>query len=84
MQSLGGDWSEFHRKEWVSYRHLISLGEEGEILIEKSNYHTKVICTPKNGMPRLFKLVIHALREAGLSVDSYVYTKATDIVEVVV
>lgn len=82
MVTLKGGRPEFHIYGFVFHKYEISLGNEGEILVEKHNHHTEVTCVPTQGMPKLFKLVVTALRDAGLSVSAYVYTKTTDLVRV--
>lgn len=84
MESLGSGRPEFHQYGWVSYKHKIDLENEGEILIEKHQYHVEITCVPTQGMPKLFKLIVEALRDAGLSVGAYVYTKQTGHIKVTI
>ena len=82
MATLSGGRPEFHHYGHVNKKHVISLGNEGEIVVEKYNYHTEVTCVPTQGMPTLFGKVVKALRDAGIDVSSFVYTKETDLVRV--
>ena len=83
MITLKGGRPEFHpTRGFVFHKHLISLGEEGEIVVEKYNYHTEITCVPTAGIPKLFRLIVENLRDAGLDVSSFVYTKETDLVRV--
>lgn len=82
MATLKGGRPEFHNYGHTFRKHIISLGDEGGIVVEDFGYHTEVTCTPKSGVPRLFKAVVHALRDAGVNVNAFVYTKATDLVKV--
>jgi len=83
MKTLGGFLPTFHPYGWPFDKFLIDLRRgDGEIIIERYAYHVEVTCAPKNGVPRLFKMVVNALRDAGMSVDALVYTRATDLIEV--
>jgi hypothetical protein len=82
MTCTNGAWSDHHPRRWVSYQYVISLGDEGELVIEKYNYHMEITCYPKRGIPRLFKLIIDRLRESNLDVSTYLYTKESDLVRI--
>lgn len=83
MQTLKGGRPEFHpTRGFVFRKHLISLGDEGEIWIEDFGYHTEITCVPTAGIPKLFKLIYHALRDAGVNINAFVYTRATDLIKV--
>lgn len=83
MQTLKGGRPSFHPEHGFTFRkHLISLGDEGKIVIEDFGHHTEITCVPTAGIPKLFKLIYHALRDAGVNINAFVYTRATDLVEV--
>jgi hypothetical protein len=83
MVTLKGGRPEFHPTRGFTFRkHIISLGDEGVIVIEDFGYHTEITCVPTAGMPKLFKIVYHVLKCAGVNIIPYVYTKATDLIKV--